>query len=191
MTIIEWLESLDACPEAVLWAQRFRKLEELWYECPQVEWMLWILEQIGYADQRKLRTFAAACARHYWGFLIDVRCQQAIDVADRFAKEVVSLDQLKAARQAAKAALDEIVHSPSWTASVAAASTAAYHTTRSSAMEAAKKTSSCCLRAAAWDQQLYVAKEDEEVRQLDQLRSLLGSDLQEMVAMASRRMRAL
>jgi hypothetical protein len=58
-------------------------------------------------------------------------------------------------------------------------------------MEAAKNTSSYCLRAAGWDQQLYVAKEDEEVRQLSQLRSLLGSDLPHMINLASRRMQVL
>lgn len=48
--------------EFLKFALQFVTLAEVWDKCPRADWMLWILQQIGYRNDRALRLFAVFCA---------------------------------------------------------------------------------------------------------------------------------
>ncbi|MBI4579465.1 MAG: hypothetical protein HY718_07170, partial [Planctomycetes bacterium] len=184
----ELLERHQACPEAVIWADQYKTLEEMWQECPHPEWMLWSLEQLEYADDAKLRTFAACCARRLWPLLDDRRSRQAIEAAERVARGEIDRSELTGAWRAGKLAADEAPRRPGWDAAHAAAQTAASHTALSDGMVAAKSASKDALRAVAWYTKGGVTAEAEEEWQANELRRIIGSDITAVLQRAKRRM---
>ena len=58
------------------------------------------LNQVGVTppSDRKRRLLACACARGVWHLLGNVRCRQAVEVAERFADGLASAQELTAAR---------------------------------------------------------------------------------------------
>ena len=86
--------------------------EALWLRCPDPTPLLDYLE--GRATERRLRLFACACARRFWGHLRRDRrgreagepaerfaCREAIETAERFADGLATVDELAAAHEAA------------------------------------------------------------------------------------------
>jgi hypothetical protein len=186
--IIELLKQLDACPEAIAWAQGYRTFGELWRDCPHTEWMLWFLEQLGYKDERKLRLFAITCARHHDHLLIDIRSKKVIEVAENFAEGKVGREELKSAWKAGRVAAVESIHAPTWSMALASAQSAAVACARSSALNAAKDASKNALRAAAWNITSDVKVAGEEAWQTDRLRQILADDLPVILLRAKQKM---
>src|SRR5262249_32878578 len=78
------------------------RTEEEWLACTDPRPMLGFLQ--GKASIRKLRLFACACCRRAWNLLQDVRSQQAIEVAERYADGQASEADLRIALDLANAA---------------------------------------------------------------------------------------
>ena len=105
--IVEHLEGLYACPEAVAWASTQPSLRQAWRRCPRGDWMLWYAGRVG-ADRRAL--VLAACdiaetVQHLWPEKGREASQTALDTARAWTRGETDL---RAVRNAANAA-DAIV----------------------------------------------------------------------------------
>jgi hypothetical protein len=76
-----------------------------WLESSSPDDMLFFLGER--ASRRKRRLFACACVRRIWPLLCDDRLRLAIKVAERFADERVSAQNLKRARRVARRLREE------------------------------------------------------------------------------------
>ena len=88
MTEAEWLTSSD--PVAMLaFLQHGKGTKQPWRN--------W-----GRISQRKLRLFAVACCRSVWHLLTDERSREAVEVAERFADGLASIDEMQGVAWQAK-----------------------------------------------------------------------------------------
>lgn len=179
---VEFLVSMDACPEAVEWAQGSKDLEYLWRTCAHAEWLIWTLEQFECQERfdTRLRLFATVCARHHWHLLPDPLARQALEAVERFISQPGTVEELRRARAAAKLAANQGVIRADWTAASAAAAMAAYYTTLANGLAAAREASKFGIRAAAWDLSTYVSPDEEDAWQAEQLRRIMEPDIQEL-----------
>jgi hypothetical protein len=78
-----------------------------WLECTDVQKMLtFVAWSLGEKADRKSRLFAVACSRRVSHRMADERSREAIDVAERYADGMATLEQLQHANAQAKAATD-------------------------------------------------------------------------------------
>ena len=79
-----------------------------WWSCSptDLDRMLAFLHQRG-ASTRKVWLFACACCRGIWPLFTDPRSQAAVEVAERYVDGLVSRDELQAAGQHARAAIED------------------------------------------------------------------------------------
>ncbi|AUX35237.1 MULTISPECIES: hypothetical protein [Sorangium] len=180
-----FLQHRGACPEAVFWSRQGSSLEELWLRCPRPEWMLWAMAQLGYQGSRRLHRFAARCARRNLVLLADPRSAQAIDVAERHANAQVGIEELRRAFRAAQDAAEQAAARPGWTAALACAMTATARAARNDALDAAREASSYAARAVAWDIHRDATLESEEAWQADELRQIVGNDIDRLIQVAA------
>ncbi|MEN6546032.1 MAG: hypothetical protein ABFE07_08335 [Armatimonadia bacterium] len=171
----QWLFRNDAWADVREWANG-RTLKEAWATCPRADWMLWILEKLGYADDRTLRLFACWFVRQVWHLLTDPRSRAAVEVAERYARgeataealAAASEDARAAARAAAWAAADAASNAAAW-AAVDAASNAAFVRFADTAAEASAWASAAWSSAAeafVW----IAARDAARLAQADELR---------------------
>lgn len=180
--LLKILTCHGACPEAVEWARGYRTMEELFQSCGHAEWMLWSLEQVGYADERKLRRFAVACARRHAHMFGDARCDKAVEVAERFAAGLAGHEALRQALSQARAAGRDATRSADWSTAVAAARSAAAQAVRDRGIDAARGASKDTLRVVAWDTSRDTSVADEEAWQCLELRRLIHDDMPGVIA---------
>lgn len=62
MTFADWLELRRADADFRIWADG-RDIVTLWRECPNPEWMMWLLWAVGYRGAWMLRDKPADCLR--------------------------------------------------------------------------------------------------------------------------------
>jgi hypothetical protein len=125
------LKELGACNEAIEWAKDYDTLQEAWDNCQRGHWMIWLVTKMEWSNEKDLRLMAVAFARQVQHLMKDQRSINALDVAERYANGEANIDELTAARAAAREA--------------AAASDAAWAAWAAWAAGAAGKA------AAAWD----------------------------------------
>ena len=106
------LKDLNACNEAVEWCEG-KTLTQSWSECQRADWMLWLcskmIEKNGWPDRKTLVLAACLCAETALKFWekkhpTDNRPHIAIETARRWARGEATLDEVKAAADAAYAA---------------------------------------------------------------------------------------
>src|SRR5574340_86155 len=113
--------TLEPCEEAADWLELQPDPQTAWQTCHQSDWMVWLLNELNYSDERVLRLYACWCAREtpladgrrVWDLMTDERSRAAVEVAERFATGEATLKELRAASDAA------------WSAARAAAGAAA------------------------------------------------------------------
>jgi hypothetical protein len=67
-----------------------------WLACSDTKPMLSFLT--GRGSERKLRLFAAACCRRIWELLPSEQDRNAVEIAERFADQQATNDELRVAR---------------------------------------------------------------------------------------------
>ena len=111
----EFCAATDPCSEWAEFAARFQSMSAVWEACPNVGWLIWILDAIGVEhDEKAERLFAVWCARNTpmadgrvtGDLLTDPRSRASLEVAERFANGKATDDELAAAWDAAVAAAD-------------------------------------------------------------------------------------
>jgi hypothetical protein len=102
MTIIEFCDRHQACPEGREWAlANCRDMREAWGKA-QPEWVVWIATRPGALDDGTLRRFALFSASRVRHLMRDPRSTHALDVAERHADGLATDEELAAARDAAR-----------------------------------------------------------------------------------------
>ena len=175
MTHMELLIKLDACADAVKWAEGFETLEAAWNGCQSSRWMLWLLQHVGFDDQKTLRLYACACVRRtpladgrtVWDLLTDEHIKNAVVVAEQFALRLATTDELRAAAEAARDAM-WAAWGAVWAAAEAAADAAA-----ADAAEAATWATKAAAWAAWGAEAATEAAEAAEASQCDILREMV------------------
>jgi len=171
---LAWLERVRGCPQGIEWACGSGSILNAADQCPSSEWLLWTVQEAGFADAAVGRGFSVACLRYVEDLLVDPRQTQAVarlrTLADRAGSEP---DRLEAARLATEAA-SELMQSPRWSIASAAAGAALWHAADFDAWGAVAEVRRQSLRALAWNPLAAktVAKADRELAQA--LRRLLG-----------------
>ena len=131
----DFCEATKACAEGRDWAVTQLTMSDVWENCPNAEWLLWIANKIGQRpDDRTLRLFAVWCARNtplsdgrVTGDLItDPRSLAALEVAERYAEGRATDEELAAAWAAAWAAAGDAAGDAAGAAAGAAAGDAAW-----------------------------------------------------------------
>ena len=150
---LEFCDQTKACNEGRIFALKHKTMEEVWGNCPKVDWLLWMLEAIDAPkDEKNLRLFAVWCARNTpltdgrktGDLLTDPRSLNALDVAERFAHGQATELELAAAWAAAWNAAGNAA----WAAAGAAARNAAWAAARNAARNAAWNAAGDAARAA-------------------------------------------
>jgi hypothetical protein len=101
------LKELDACdgPDgAIEWAKDYDTLQQAWDNCQRGDWMLWLINKMEWSNAKDLRLMTVAFARQVQHLMKDQRSINALDVAEKYANEEATVDELRAARDAAWAA---------------------------------------------------------------------------------------
>jgi hypothetical protein len=98
------LEQLDACAMAVHWVGE-RTLEEAWNQCERGDWMLWFAGKIE-VDRKLLVLAACGCARKALKNVPEgeERPRIAIEAAEAWCRGEASIEDVRAAADAARAA---------------------------------------------------------------------------------------
>jgi len=141
MNIKQYLESVDACSEAVEWAGD-RTLEQIIDECPRGDWLLWLAQKLD-VDIRALTLAKGYCANTVRHLMTDERSLAAVDAAIAYGKGEITDEELRAAADAASAAYAAYAASAASAASAAAyAASAAYFSCAKKANQ--KQTADIC-----------------------------------------------
>ena len=136
MNAKELLLSLDACHEAIMFAEG-KTIKQAWEECPRGDWMLWFYKKQFPGDIRKLTLAKAYCANTVRGLMHDERSRYAIDVAIKFGYGFATPGKLKESAKAASAAADAAAYADAAASAHAAAHAAAYDAAHAAAHAAA------------------------------------------------------
>jgi hypothetical protein len=132
--------------------------------CTDPARLLGYLLNSGQASDRKLRLFSCACARRLWPWLVQERSRQAVEVAERYAEGLATLEDMARAWREATLATPDMQR---WSRKQVAAHEVAV---ASVFFEAAEVVGS----VAAWAVQAAKGKQAERAALCDILRDLFG-----------------
>jgi hypothetical protein len=102
-TFIELLKELNACRQAIEWANG-KTIEEVVKDCHRGDWLLWLAFKIQ-IDIKPLTLAKARCAKTVIHLMKDKRSIKAVEVAEKFGLGKCTIDEFNiAAADAADAA---------------------------------------------------------------------------------------
>ena len=103
MKFKEYLISVNACEEAIIWNGE-RDIQTCWKECQRGDWMLWLMKKASMCDLRTLTLAKARCAELAKPYMKDERSIKALQAAFDFAEGRIGREELDADAAAADAA---------------------------------------------------------------------------------------
>jgi len=187
----------SACSEGKAFALKYNTMKEVWNNCPNPNWMLWIVNKLKLQpDQKALRLFACYCVRYtpindtqrLWYLLKDPRSKRAVLIAERFANSKATREELSEARAAAAYAADAAAAYAAYAAAAAAYATAAYATAAyataaadaaaayaTAAADAAAAYATAAADAAAYAADAYAARDKARMFQANRLRKVIAN----------------
>lgn len=102
-----WTDSLRraACADGIEDGRQYATFADWWRGTQRSDYMLWLLEQVAYPDDRKLRLLACRFIREIavdttrtvWDLLTDERSRSAVVAAEQYAKGRATDGELEAA----------------------------------------------------------------------------------------------
>ena len=148
-TVRVQLTELNACSEAVDWAEKFDTLEEAWEVCERGDWMLWLAAK-KQMDRKKIVSAACECARLSLQYTDDPRVLACIETTERWTRDEATLDEVEAAAGAAWAAAwaSRAAARAAWAAAWAAEAAGAAAGAAARAAEAAGAAAGAAARAS-------------------------------------------
>jgi len=157
----------------------YTHLVEVWQTCESSYWLLWILDQSQYQNERRLRLFACWCARQANDLLDNRPLLRVVLVAEEFARGFATVEELKAAREAdsGRAAGAGVIGLPRRIPG-AAAQLSAWHTSNDDALRAAYWSASytvCAASFAACSRKESDAESAASSLQASQLKQMVGN----------------
>ena len=124
-------------------------MEEVW-EKAKPNWLFWVATRPSVLTDKELRLFAVFCARQVQHLMTDSRSIEAIDVAEKYAQDKASDDELAAARSAARSATTAAANAATTAADAAAWAATAAADAAYAAARAAADAAAAAADAAAW-----------------------------------------
>lgn len=127
------LKELEACSDVIEWVGN-KGLKKAWDTCDRADWMFWLAAKMigkkGWSTQQEIVLTACWCVRRaqkYWTDKTDTRPIDAIEAAERWAKNPIdeNRDAARAAARAAALAADDAALAADDAAGVAWAARAA------------------------------------------------------------------
>jgi len=191
LTIARWLDARGACGPGSEWARAVLSFEQLWERCPNIEWLLWGVAQVGYDRNAKLRGFAVSCAMRRAGEWDDEIFTGVVRTASAHAAGHARTGDLLRARQQGLAAAERLARAPGWSAFAAASRACAVACTRVDPLQAARGAALESLRALEWIPRTPKESVEEQRWQLGELRRWLLDDSEDLVRRARTSARAL
>jgi hypothetical protein len=116
------LVRMDACPEAVEWAEKFGSdWFAAWASCPRADWLMWFASRVG-VDLQSLVLAACACAETALVYVItrEDRPRQAIEVARAWCRGEATITEVREAAMAARLGYDDLAAFACYSAAVSA-----------------------------------------------------------------------
>ena len=96
-------DRLDACNQAREWAKG-KSLAEVWKTCHRGDWMLWLAARYGDVPLKTIVAIACDCAEPALAFTTDPRPAATIAVVRLWLKDEATIEEVRAAADAANAA---------------------------------------------------------------------------------------
>ena len=121
------IKSYNACDEAINWSNGYSS-KKAWQICERGDWMLWICSKLPNITRQQLVFAACQCARLSLKYTTDTRVLKCIETTESWCKGIATIEQVRAAADAATDAAYAAVHAIADAAdtAAAAAATAAY-----------------------------------------------------------------
>lgn len=98
-----FLKINQACEDGLVWAKTQSDLYNLWNNCHRGDWLLWLANKLK-VDKRKQVLCAALCAHTVVHLMTDARSREAVRIAFLYGRGKATDEQLREAREAARAA---------------------------------------------------------------------------------------
>jgi hypothetical protein len=166
MTFTEYLKSINACSDAIEWAES-KTVEEVVATCHRGDWLLWLASKcdIGLQPLTLAKGHCANTVRH---LLKDDRSIKAVDTAIAFGEGTATREELNAATAAAYAAAYAA------TDAAAAAAAATYAATYADAYVAAAYAAAAAAAADAAAAAAASARDANRLQTADICRQYIG-----------------
>lgn len=144
MTIEQFCDKHRACAEGREWAlTNCKDMNKVW-QTAKLDWLTWVATREGVLTDKELRLFAVWSARQVQHLMTDKRSLDALDVAERYANNEASKEELAAALVAAGDAASDATGDAAW-----AAARAAWAAARDAAWDASAVASAAARSAAS------------------------------------------
>ena len=188
LTPAEFCDQTRACEDGRIFALKHKTMPEVWDNCPNTNWLLWILDAIDAPkNEKNLRLFAIWCARSTplsdgrktGDLLTDPRSLSALSVAERFAHGQATELELDSAFYAAQDAAWYAAYDAAYDAADDAADDAARDAARDAAYDASRDAAQASARYAAKDaaqeSAWYAAQDAARYAQAAQFRKMIAN----------------